>query len=157
MKDKKRIGRWGTLAAAMMLVPVPAAMAQSSDTTRLQWHPPTTLPAGALAAGFSGDASLPGQATFLLSMPNGYRVGPHVHPGYELIQVRKGTLLIGMGDSSVTRVLNAGDSVVASAGIPHFWVAKGKTEISLTFDGPYTITYLDAADAPKRKNFPFGY
>jgi len=162
MKDRMLIGRWScSLAASMVLLPASAAAAQSRpDTTRIKWSLPTTLPAGALAAGYKGNPNLPGRATFLLSMPNGYRVGPHTHPGFELIKVRKGTLLVGMGsppDSSATMILNAGDSVVAAEGMPHFWIAKGKTEISLTFDGPYTITYLNADDAPRRKNFPFGY
>jgi hypothetical protein len=29
--------------------------------------------------------------------------------------------------------------------------------VRVTFIGPYTITYLNAGDAPRRQNFPFGY
>jgi quercetin dioxygenase-like cupin family protein len=118
----------------------------------------TTLPQGALAAVVSGDPNSPGESTFLLSMPNGYRVPPHFHPSYEHVEVRSGTLLVGMGDEldrKRTRALVAGDSATAPAGMHHFWIASGRTEVSVTFNGPYTITYLRAEDAPWRRVFPF--
>jgi hypothetical protein len=56
-----------------------------------------------------------------------------------------------------TRALVAGDSVTAPEGVPHFSIARGRTVLSATFIGPYTITYLRAEDAPRPRNFPFGY
>jgi hypothetical protein len=50
-----------------------------------------------------------------------------------------------------------GDSATAPAGMHHFSIAKGQTLLSVTFMGPYTITYLRAEDAPRPRNFPFGY
>jgi quercetin dioxygenase-like cupin family protein len=145
----------------MWFLVAPGAMAQSStEPPSLHWSSPTTLPPGALAAVVSGDPNGPGESTFLLSMPNGYRVPPHFHPSYELLKVRKGTLLVGMGDKldpKRTQALAAGDSATAPAGTHHFWIASGRTEVSVTFDGPYTITYLRSEDAPRRKVFPFGY
>jgi hypothetical protein len=74
-------------------------VAQSStDLTSLHWSLPTTLPPGALAAVVSSDPNRLGESTFMLSMPNGCRIPPHFHPSYEHVEVRKGTLLIGMGD-----------------------------------------------------------
>jgi hypothetical protein len=35
--------------------------------------------------------------------------------------------------------------------------AGAEERISLTFIGPFTITYLRAEDAPRRGLFPFGY
>ena len=60
-------------------------------------------------------------------------------------------------DPKQTRALAAGDSATAPAGMHHFWVASGRTEVSFTFNGPYTITYLRVEDAPGRRVFPFGY
>jgi quercetin dioxygenase-like cupin family protein len=138
----------------------PGATAQSSDPASLHWSVPTTLPPSARVAVLSGDPRGPGESTLLISMPNGYRIPPHFHPSYEHIEVRKGTLLVGMGDTldpKHTGALAAGDSATAAAGMHHFWIASGRTEVSVTFNGPYTITYLRAEDAPHRRNFPFGY
>jgi len=94
-------------------------------------------------------------------MPDGYRVPPHYHPGYEHLEVREGTLLVGTGDvvdPKQVRTMSAGDSMTALAGLHHFWIAKGRrTVLALTFSGPYTITYLRAEDAPRPRSFPFGY
>jgi quercetin dioxygenase-like cupin family protein len=93
-------------------------------------------------------------------MPNGYRIPPHFHPGYEHVEVREGTLLVGTGDvvdPKRTQALVAGDSATAPAGMHHFSIARGRTLVSATFIGPYTITYLRAEDAPRPRNFPFGY
>ena len=36
-------------------------------------------------------------------------------------------------------------------------IAKGRTVLLVTFDGPYTITYPRAEDAPRPRVFPLGY
>jgi quercetin dioxygenase-like cupin family protein len=108
----------------------------------------------------SGDPYGPGESTFLLSMPNGYRIPPHFHPSFAHVEVKEGTLLIGMGerlDLKRNRALAAGDSASVPAGMHHFWIASGRTVVSLTFIGPFTITYLRAEDAPRPRVFPFGY
>jgi quercetin dioxygenase-like cupin family protein len=136
-------------------------MAQSSpDPASLEWSVPPVLPPGALIAVVRGDPTRPGEFTLLVSMPNGYRIPPHFHPSYEHVEVRKGTLLVGMGDvldPKRTQALAAGDSATAPAGMHHFSIARGRTVVSATFIGPYTITYLRAEDAPRPRNFPFGY
>ncbi len=48
-------------------------------------------------------------------------------------------------------------SVPAPAGMHHFSIAKGRTVLSVTFIGPYTITYVRVEDAPRPRVFPFGY
>jgi quercetin dioxygenase-like cupin family protein len=149
------------LAASASLLAVPGAMAQApADTTSLHWIVPPVLPPGALLAVVSGDPTGPGESTIELSMPNGYRIPPHFHPGYEHVEVKQGTLLAGMGDRvdpKRTRALAAGDSATAPAGMHHFSIAKGRTVLLVTFDGPYTITYPRAADAPQPRVFPNGY
>ena len=149
------------IAAAMGFLAASHAKAQSSaHPVSLQWAVPTTLPTSAQVAVASGDPTGPGEATFLISMPDGYRIPPHFHPGYEHVEVKEGTLLIGMGDvidPKRTQPLAAGDSATAPAGMHHFSIAKGRTVVSVTFMGPYTITYIRAEDAPWPPSFPFGY
>lgn len=149
------------VAASLSLLPASAAIAQTSDVpAALKWFAPPLLPPGALIAVVRGDPTAPGESTLELSMPDGYRLPPHYHPSYEHVEVREGTLLVGMGDRldpKRTRPLAAGDSATAPAGIHHFSIAKGRTVLSVTFIGPYTITYLRAEDAPRPRVFPYGY
>jgi quercetin dioxygenase-like cupin family protein len=149
------------IAASVWCLPAPGAMAQSpAAPASLEWSNATVLPPGALIAVVSGDPTAPGEFTVLVSMPNGYRLPPHFHPSYEHVEVREGTLLVGTGDvpdPKRTRALAAGDSAPAPAGMHHFSIARGRTVVAATFIGPYTITYLRAEDAPRPRNFPFGY
>ena len=148
------------IAASVWFLAAPGAMAQSSaDPASLHWSVPPVLPPGALIAVVSGDPSGPGESTLQLSMPNGYRIPPHFHPSYEHVEIREGTLLVGMGDEpdpERTRALAVGDSATAPAGMHHFSIARGRTILSVTFIGPYTITYVRAEDAPRPRVFPSG-
>src|SRR5687767_4268257 len=82
------------IAASGSLPAVPGAMAQSSaDPASLQWLVPPVLPPGALIAVVRGDPTAAGEFTLLVSMPDGYRLPPHFHPGYEHVEVKEGTLL----------------------------------------------------------------
>ena len=163
MKDTAFVTRrLCALIAALVWSPTaPEAMAQTTARpASLQWSMPPVLPPGALIAVVSGDPTGSGEVTLLVSMPDGYRLPPHLHPGDEHVEVKEGTLLVGTGDvldPKRTRALTAGDSATAPAGMHHFSIARGRTIVSATFNGPYTITYLRAEDAPRPRNFPFGY
>ena len=149
------------IAAAPWCLAAPSAMAQvSAEPVSAHWSVPSALPPGALIAVVRGDPAGPGQSTLEVAMPDGYRLPPHFHPSYEHVEVRAGTLLAGMGDQldpRRTRALSAGDSATAPAGMHHFSIAKGRTILLVTFDGPYTITYLRSEDAPRPRVFPLGY
>ena len=148
------------IVGVAMLAARAAAAQGSAEPASLHWSVPPVLPRGALMAIVGGDPTGPGVSTLQLSMPNGYRIPPHFHPGYEHVEVKEGTLLVGMGDQldpRQTRPLAAGDSATAPAGMHHFSIAKGRTVLSVTFIGPYTITYVRAEDAPRPQIFPFGY
>jgi quercetin dioxygenase-like cupin family protein len=149
------------VAVSLSLLPASGAIAQASaDQSALKWFVPPLLPPGALIAVVSGDPTAPGESTLELSMPNGYRLPPHYHPSFEHVEVRQGTLLVGMGDQldpKRTQPLATGDSATAPAGMHHFSIAQGRTVLLVTFMGPYTITYLHAEDAPRPRVFPLGY
>jgi quercetin dioxygenase-like cupin family protein len=149
------------VAASLWLMAARGAMGQvSADSAQLQWVVATLLPPGARLAVLSGDPTAPVKTTMVVSMPDGYRLPPHSHPGYEHVEVRKGTLLAGIGDKidpKQTHALAAGDSATAPGGMHHYSIAKGQTVVEVTFEGPYTITYLRAEDAPRPRVFPNGY
>lgn len=94
-------------------------------------------------------------------MPDGYRMPPHFHPSYERVEVKQGTLLVGMGDRldpKRTLPLGVGDTILAPAGMHHYSIAKGSTMVSVSFIAPYTITYVNANEAPRQqRSFPYGY
>jgi mannose-6-phosphate isomerase-like protein (cupin superfamily) len=127
----------------------------------LQWAAaPSLLPSGALIAVVAGDPAGPDQSTIELSMPDGYRMPPHFHPTDEHVEVKQGTLLIGMGDRldvKKTIPVAVGDTGTAPAGVHHFSIARGATIVAVTFMGPYTITYVNGYEAPRRGAFPYGY
>jgi quercetin dioxygenase-like cupin family protein len=147
------------VAASVWLLAASNAGAQTTDdSASLHWSVATLLPPGALYAVMSGDPTAPGECTMQISMPNGYRFPPHSHPGNEHVVVKEGTLLVGLGDKidpKRTRALAVGDSSTAPAGMHHFSIAKGRVMLLVTFMGPYTITYIHAEDAPRRRGFPF--
>ena len=149
------------VAASSVVAGASGCAGQSSaGAASPHWIVPPVLPPGAFIAVVSGDPTRPGAFTLLVSMPDGYRIPPHSHPSYEHVEVKEGTLLVGTGDEldpKMTQALAAGDSATAPAGVHHFSIAKGRTLLSATFVGPYTITYVRAEDAPKPRTFPFGY
>jgi quercetin dioxygenase-like cupin family protein len=100
----------------------------------------------------SGDPSKKAPFTVQLSLPAGYKVAPHFHPTAERVEVKQGTLLVGMGDAldlAKTQALPAGATVVVPAKQHHFAAAKGATVITVTALGPFALTYVNAADDPQ--------
>ena len=96
--------------------------------------------------------------TIELIMPDGYRMPPHSHPVDEHVEVLEGALLVGIGDKlDVRRTMRAevGDTGTAPAGARHYTIARGTTRVRVTFMGPYTITYVNAWQAPRRTAFPY--
>ena len=152
--------RLAVVAAGSLPWPSMATAQSPLDTTSLRWGVPTTMPTSARVAVVRGDPTAPGETVFLISMPNGYRIPPHFHPGPTRIAVRQGRLLVGMGDkvdAGRAKALGAGDSLTIPAERRHYWMASGPTLAFLTFTGPFTITYLRADDAPRPRAFPIGY
>ena len=87
------------VAASVWFLAPPGALARGRPgPTSLHWLVPPVLPPGAFIAVVSGDPTRPGPFTLLVSMPNGYRIPPHSHPSYEHVEVKEGTLLVGLGD-----------------------------------------------------------
>jgi hypothetical protein len=124
----------------------------------LTWGPaPAVFPAGVKMAVLSGDPAAAGPFTVQLSMPDGYRIMPHTHPTDERVTVKKGTLLVGMGDTfDVTKANPMATS--ASGNVPanmsHYVQAKGATVVEVSTTGPFAMTYVNPTDDPSRKAAP---
>ena len=128
------------------------ANSTQKDAT-LTWGPaPAVFPAGAKMAVVTGDPSKAAEFTVELSMPNGYRIPPHFHPTDEAVPVKKGTFLVGMGDSldvKKTNVMKVGAKGQIPANHHHYAVARGETIVSVTAMGPFAMTYVNPADDPQ--------
>jgi quercetin dioxygenase-like cupin family protein len=122
----------------------------------MKWGPaPPGLPAGAELAVVSGDPSKEGLPfTMRAKFPDGYQVPPHWHPTDENVTVIQGTINLGEGDKfdrSATKALPAGSFAVMPKGMHHFAWANGETIVQIHGIGPFAITYVNAADDPRKK------
>ena len=122
-------------------------------TAEIQWKDgPASLPAGAKFAVLEGDPSKEGFFTMRLWLPDGFKISPHWHPKVEHVTVISGTFNLGMGDKfdqTATRAMPAGTFGFWPAEMKHFAWAKGETVLQLHGTGPWTITYVNAADDPR--------
>jgi quercetin dioxygenase-like cupin family protein len=128
--------------------------AKAKKTAALQWGPaPPVFPKGAQMAVVSGDPGKAGEFVIQLSMPAGYKIPPHFHPTDETVQVKKGTFLVGMGDTfdvKSTKPMKVGEKGSIPAQMHHFATAKGATIVSVTAMGPFAMTYVNPADNPQK-------
>lgn len=131
-----------------------AAAAKSKSSHTLKWGPaPAVFPKGARMAVVSGDPSKAAQFVIELSMPAGYKIPPHFHPTDEVVQVKKGTFLVGMGDTfdaAKTKSMKVGEKGTVPAEMHHFAMAKVATTVSVTAMGPFAMTYVNPADNPQK-------
>lgn len=123
--------------------------------TEVEWKDgPASLPKGANMSILEGDPTQPGMFTMRLRFPDGFQVAPHWHTQTEHATVIAGVLHLGMGDRfdrSSTRKLAAGSFGYWLAGTKHFAWVEGETILQLHGQGPWTITYVNAADDPRTR------
>ncbi len=115
---------------------------------------PSILPRGAELAVVEGDPSKEGEFTMRLRMPDGYRIPAHFHPVVEHVTVLQGTFRVGMGDKFDPATLSdlpAGTFAALAPGVRHFAAAKGATVIQLHGTGPWSLTYVNPADDPRKQ------
>jgi hypothetical protein len=150
-----RVGLVPTLALALLAVASVSARAQTPAT--LKWGPaPAVFAHGAKMAVVSGDPMKSGKFTAQLSMPSGYRIKPHWHPTDEHVVVKQGSLVVGMGDAmnkaaiKAAKTLKVGESSDLTANTHHFAMAKGRTVIEVTADGPFVLNYVNPKDDPQQ-------
>jgi len=162
MYNVRQIGTAAVVAAAMLSLATvasaqakPAKAAESSSAGKsLTWGPaPAAFPAGAKMAVERGDPSKAGEFVVRLSFPAGYKIPPHWHPTAEHVHIRSGEFLVGMGDAldqSKTMKMAAGDTGSIGAKMHHFAIAPVPTVLSIRAEGPFAMTYVNAADYPRK-------
>ena len=148
----------GAIAEAQVPTTPPPNPAQNMNAAApadtLKWGPaPAIFPPGAQMAVLQGDPSAAGQIfTVRLRMPDGYIIPAHSHPTDEYVTVISGTFLVGLGDkydaNGFMPPLEAGGFATAPAGMNHFAMARGPTEVQVHAMGPFAMTYVNPADKP---------
>jgi quercetin dioxygenase-like cupin family protein len=160
MRIQLVIGLTGCVAFAAQGQGVAGTLPQNSPPMTL--HPagqlawkdgPAAMPKGTSTVVLEGDPTKAGVFTMRIKFPAGLRVAPHSHTQTEHATVISGILHIGMGatfDSAATRALTTGSFGFWPAGTKHFAWMEGETVLQLHGQGPWTITYVNPADDPRK-------
>lgn len=148
------------VAGLVLNLAVPAAA--QTDPAKMSLYPsgeiqwkegPAAFPKGTKMAILEGDPAQVGVFTMRLKFPAGFKVAPHYHSQTEHATVISGALHLGMGptfERSDMRVLQAGSFGYWVAGTPHFAWFEGETVLQVHGQGPWTITYVNPADDPRK-------
>ena len=130
------------------------AKAKAAAPAELKWMDGAPgLPGGIQMAVVKGDPAKKGPFTIRLKMPANYAVRPHWHPTDEHVTLVSGKLVYGMSDQldrAAGEALAQGASVTMKAK-QHHWVFTGDgAEVEVSAMGPFAITYVNAADDPRK-------
>ena len=148
-----RTVRLAVVAVAALVSAAAAIGLSAGSPPGVKWGPaPPFLPKGARIAVMAGDPTQPGEFTIRLQFPAGYRIKPHFHPNDEHVTVLSGRFLVGMGDSLVRKgmmALGPDGFITAPAQAHHFAIAPVRTVVQVNGEGPFAISYVNAADDPR--------
>lgn len=157
--------RWKTLSTVVAAAAIAGAVVLADDhkgsmapavhaPADIKWQDgPPSLPPGAKFAVLEGDPSKEGPFVFRVKVPDGYKIPPHTHPKAERVTIISGTFNLGMGetfDAKKGQELSAGTYGTWPAGMTHHVWVKGETVVQFHGDGPWTITYVNPADDPRK-------
>jgi quercetin dioxygenase-like cupin family protein len=119
----------------------------------LTWSDLPALP-GVKIAVIEGPLTEAVPIMFRLKFPANYQVPPHRHPGIEHVTIISGTLNMGMGevfDKTKTGALTPGSIAIMPPGTPHFVWTSEETIGQVHSIGPWSVTYVNPADDPRKK------
>lgn len=148
--------------AAFALCAPPLALAQahghghsSISPSEMKWADLPSLPPGAKIAVLEGPMNEASPFTARLKLPANYRIPAHWHPATERITVLSGTFYMGMGevlDTVKGVAVPTGGFAVMQPRTPHFaYTTSEAVELQLHSTGPWGVTYVNAADDPRKK------
>ena len=146
------------LVALVALAPI-AGSAQGHDhmlvtPEELKWADVPSLPPGAKIAVIEGPMNEAKPFMIRLRLPANYQIPAHFHTGIEHVTVMSGTFNLGMGekaDKNATRALGAGSVAIMQVGMRHFAWTKDETVVQVHGVGPWTVTYVNPEDDPRKK------
>jgi quercetin dioxygenase-like cupin family protein len=119
----------------------------------LTWNDLPALP-GVKIAVIEGPLTEAVPIMFRLKFPANFQVPPHSHPGIEHVTIISGTLNMGTGDvfdRTKTRALTTGSVAIMPPGTHHFVWTSEETIGQVHSIGPWSVTYVNPADDPRKK------
>jgi hypothetical protein len=154
--DLKRFAAFGVIGASLAATAVFAQHNGHRIVTAedLKWENAASLPPGAKVAMIDGRINQEGPIIFRVKLPANYRIPPHFHGTHERVTMISGTLNIGIGDrfdAQKTTAMKPGTVNLMPPKMHHFaWTAE-ETVFQLNVVGPWTVTYLNPADDPRKQ------
>jgi quercetin dioxygenase-like cupin family protein len=142
------------LAAQAPAAPAASTPVIVAHAATLAWAPgPPSLPPGTEFVLLEGNPAEAVPLTLRLRFPANYRIPPHWHSVIEHVTVLSGTLNVGMGEQATYTggtALNAGSFAAMPAKMVHSaWAGPEGVTLQLHSVGPWSITYVRAADDPR--------
>jgi hypothetical protein len=120
----------------------------------MKWGPaPPVFQSGAEMAVVQGNPFGAGPYVVRMKMPDGYKIMPHFHPTTENVTVISGTFHLGTGDTfddSKGAEMPAGSFGYVGPNMHHYAWATGETIVQVHGQGPFKLTYVNAADDPSK-------
>lgn len=117
------------------------------------WAPLPVFP-GAKIAALHGNPAQPGPFVYRVSFPADFKVPAHSHPAAENVTVLSGVFHLGMGDKldpGKGERLTAGGFISIPPEHRHYAWTTSETVIQVHGVGPTGITFVNAADDPRRR------
>jgi len=156
---KTKVTKWLAVCFAVSLCFVSFALAGEEKHIMLtpsdiKWADAPNVAPGAKIAVIEGNLKAAAPFTIRLKLPAGTKLPPHTHPAVERVTVISGALFLGAGEKfepKNAKKLGAGSFAVMPIGTKMFAFTKEATIIQVHGTGPWGISYLNPADAPKAK------
>jgi quercetin dioxygenase-like cupin family protein len=147
-------------ALALALLAAGPAVAQTHadhlmvSVDELKWADVPSLPPGAKLAVIEGPLNEAKPFTMRIKLPPNYNLPAHYHSAIEHVTVISGTFHMGTGDkldTKATKPLGAGAVAIMQPGTRHFAWTNEATIVQVHGVGPWTITYVNPADDPRKQ------
>jgi len=144
---------------AFVSMAVPSVWAQAGAHTMvmpgdLKWVVVPSLPSGAKLAVVEGPLNAAVSFTFRLRFPADDKLPAHWHAAIEHVTVMSGAFNMGIGDkldAAKAKRLPAGSVAIMQPKTNHFAWTKEETIVQVHGIGPWTLTYVNPADDPRKK------
>lgn len=119
----------------------------------LKWNDTPALP-GAKLAVIEGPLNEAKPFILRLKFPANYKIPPHFHSAIEHVTVISGEFFMGVGEKAQDGKgtgLKPGDVAIMQPNTPHYAYTTQATEVQVHGVGPWTLTFVNAKDDPRKK------
>jgi hypothetical protein len=163
-QEESKMSKWISIAASLAVATVamlPGTVAAQQAAHEhafaaakdLKWNDTPALP-GAKLAVIEGPLNEAKPFILRIKFPADYKIPPHFHSAIEHVTVISGEFIMGLGEKfeqGKGTALKPGDVGIMQAKTPHYAYAKQATEVQVHGIGPWTLTFVNPNDDPRKK------